>query len=239
MSNWDPYTVIDLDHCAQNGQIALWAQAIVDHFASYTEWSPSHQGLHIWLRGRLPGSRRRKDATELYDAKRSLTLTGWHLAGTPCTIEARQEELEGYYWQLFKEEQQDQARPVQPMLPVDVSDADLLARAMRAQSGARFARLWQGDACDYARPDGTVDWSRADLALCGMLAFWCAGDPARMDRLFRRSGLLRDKWDERRGAATYGQRTIERALASRHQLVRPNQQQPTAPLACVPAQKRR
>ncbi|GAB3686556.1 hypothetical protein GCM10028857_18780 [Salinarchaeum chitinilyticum] len=37
-----------------------------------------------------------------------------------------------------------------------------------------------------------------------------------MDRLFRRSGLLRDKWDEVHYAdgATYGERTIERAVAT-------------------------
>ena len=33
-----------------------------------------------------------------------------------------------------------------------------------------------------------------------------------MDRLFRQSGLLRDKWDEKRGAQTYGERTIMEAL---------------------------
>ena len=34
-----------------------------------------------------------------------------------------------------------------------------------------------------------------------------------MDRLFRRSGLMRPKWDERRGDRTYGARTLARALA--------------------------
>ena len=51
------------------------------------------------------------------------------------------------------------------------------------------------------------------MALCSHLAFWCAGDAARMDRIFRRSGLMRDKWDSRRGGTTYGAQTIERAIA--------------------------
>jgi hypothetical protein len=36
-----------------------------------------------------------------------------------------------------------------------------------------------------------------------------------MDRLFRQSGLMREKWDEVHFAdgATYGERTIERAIA--------------------------
>lgn len=114
LSESDPYTVIDLDHCAQNGQIVLWARTVVDHFASYTEWSPSRQGLHIWLRGCLPGPRRRKEAIELYDAKRFLTLTGWHLAETPGTIEERQEELERFYAHLFREEAPHHVLPAQP-----------------------------------------------------------------------------------------------------------------------------
>jgi primase-polymerase (primpol)-like protein len=53
------------------------------------------------------------------------------------------------------------------------------------------------------------------MALCCLLAFWTAGDPTRVDRLFRQSGLLREKWDEVHFAdgATYGERTVERACA--------------------------
>ena len=45
-----------------------------------------------------------------------------------------------------------------------------------------------------------------------MLAFWTT-NPDQIDRLFRTTGLLRAKWDEQRGTATYGQRTIAEALA--------------------------
>src|ERR1041385_2785375 len=34
-----------------------------------------------------------------------------------------------------------------------------------------------------------------------------------MNRLFRQSALMRPKWDERRGERTYGERTIEHAIA--------------------------
>ena len=34
--------------------------------------------------------------------------------------------------------------------------------------------------------------------------FWCGGDTERVDRLFRRSGLMRDKWDRQTGDASYG-----------------------------------
>ena len=39
--------------------------------------------------------------------------------------------------------------------------------------------------------------------------------------LFRHSGLIRDKWDEKRGAQTYGERTITEALARQTEHYRP------------------
>lgn len=65
------------------------------------------------------------------------------------------------------------------------------------------------------------DRSAADMALCSHLAFWCAGDAERMDRIFRRSGLMRDKWDARRGGSTYGAQTIGRAVAGCTEFYRP------------------
>jgi primase-polymerase (primpol)-like protein len=41
-----------------------------------------------------------------------------------------------------------------------------------------------------------------------MLMFWCSGDLDRVDRLFRQSGLMRDKWDRKTGEDTYGAKTI-------------------------------
>jgi primase-polymerase (primpol)-like protein len=72
----------------------------------------------------------------------------------------------------------------------DDDDEALIARAHGAANGSKFARLWRGDTSGY---DG--DESRADLALLSLLAFWCSGDSVRIDRLFRRSGLYRAKWE--------------------------------------------
>ena len=210
LTPWDPFVGIDLDHAVEEGRITLWAQSIIDHFGSYTEWSPSHTGVHIWIRGSLPGPRRRKGSIEMYQDFRSLTLTGWHLEGTPLQIGQRQEEMEDYYRHLFPPEEPRQLSPsAPPQLPTNMSDADLLERAMRARNGFRFARLWAGDTEQHK------DHSSADLALCGYLAFWTRGDAARIDRLFRQSGLMRSKWDQIHysNGDTYGQRTITLALA--------------------------
>ncbi|WP_429003043.1 hypothetical protein [Thermophilibacter mediterraneus] len=37
----------------------------------------------------------------------------------------------------------------------------------------------------------------------------------------RRSGLMRDKWDSRRGGTTYGAQTIERAISSATEFYQP------------------
>lgn len=45
-------------------------------FKSYTEVSPSGNGLHIIVKGKIPGSRRRKGNIEMYDSGRFFTMTG-------------------------------------------------------------------------------------------------------------------------------------------------------------------
>jgi putative DNA primase/helicase len=44
--------------------------------------------------------------------------------------------------------------------------------------------------------------------LVSHLAFWTGGDPDRIDRLFRSSGLYREKWER----ADYRAKTVARAL---------------------------
>jgi primase-polymerase (primpol)-like protein len=80
------------------------------------------------------------------------------------------------------------------------TDNDLIALACRRE---KFLRLWQGDIGAYGR-----DHSRADAALCTMLAFYTGKNPERMDRLFRRSKLMRPKWETR----SYRNATIAKAL---------------------------
>jgi len=100
--------------------------------------------------------------------------------------------------------------PAQRVTPIStLSDSELLQRAKGGKNGARFSALMDGDTTAYGG-----DHSRADQALINDLAYWSNGDAAQMDRIFRQSGLMRDKWDERRGRVTYGEMTITNALES-------------------------
>ncbi len=204
----DPFCGIDLDQCRTiNGVITPKALELIETFGSYTELSPSATGAHILIKAKLRGNGRRTGQVEIYDSGRYFTVTGKHLAGTPLVIHSRQQELDTLMNQLFA--------PVVSMpmetLPVaaNISDEELIERAKNARDGQRFRRLWSGDASEYGN-----DHSRADLALCRTLAFWCGGNSERIDRLFRRSGLMREKWDRRTGATAYGALTIRAALCS-------------------------
>lgn len=46
------------------------------------------------------------------------------------------------------------------------------------------------------------------MALCGMLAYWTGRDPERMDRIFRSSALMREKWNRE----DYSKNTIQMAI---------------------------
>ena len=200
---------VDLDHCIDDGIIQPWALRIVRALDSYTEVSPSGTGLRVFGLGVKPGERSKSGAIELYDrtSTRFLTFTGRHLPGTPLELRDMTAELADLYRETFPEPAPQPARRAEPA-PVDIDDADLLAAAMAAHNGARFAALWQGDTSAYPSP------SEADLALCCHLAFWTGGDADRIDRLFRASALYRDKWDARHSGigATYGAMTIGVAL---------------------------
>jgi hypothetical protein len=70
------------------------------------------------------------------------------------------------------------------------------------------AALMEADDRFIKVKDGAFDWSRADLSLMNALADFTGDDPARMDRLFRRSTLFREhRWNE-----NYQTRTIAFAL---------------------------
>ncbi|MCH7577961.1 MAG: AAA family ATPase [Chloroflexi bacterium] len=204
----DPFAGVDLDHCrnSETGEIDPEVREIVGRLDSYTEVTPSGTGLHVICRGALPPGGRKKGTLEVYDCARYFTVTGRHLEGTPTTIEERTEQLATVHARYF-----GKAEAKAPKAKVAASllhDAELLEKARAAKNGAKFTALMGGDTSGYDSQ------SEADGALCSLLAFW-SRDAIQIDRLFRQSGLYREKWDERHygDGHTYGEGTIEGALA--------------------------
>lgn len=194
---------VDLDHViGTDGVIEPWAAEVIERFrGAYIERSPGGDGLRIFCRGiaRHSGKGGPGNRCELYGkgSPRYLTVTG-HRLGEGEVIEA-QAALDWLHARHFVKA----AAPAPQAVAGALSDDDVMRRAAAAANGPKFARLFAGQ--------GGEDASASDAALLGILAFWTQ-DAAQLDRLFRRSGLMRPKWDEQRGATTYGERTIAAVL---------------------------
>ena len=109
---------------------------------------------------------------------------------------------------------------------MDRSDEELLRTACAARDGERFSALYAGNWQAYYNSH-----SEADLSFCNLLAFWFGADVERMDHVFRTSGLMRPKWDERRGAKTYGRWTLERAVSDCQEVYTPSPEPDKTPFA--------
>ena len=230
-SDGDPFAGIDIDHCIDaEGAIDPKTAAILRTLDSYAEVSPSGTGVHCIIRARLNGGRRRAGNFESYDTGRYFCMTGRHLPDTPTSIEERQAALEEVRAVVFPEECKPRA-PATPAALDSADDRELLELASKAKNGADFDRLYRGSW------DGYDSQSEADLALANMLAFWAGPDPPRVDRLFRGSGLMREKWNTLHGQATYGEMTIARALEGRSDFYTPRERTVARVVAARPGEQ--
>jgi len=150
----------------------------------------------------------------------------------PC-----QDALDALYARVFGQEDVDPfpefRATASPSEPLSDEDDDRLGKARTSKNGSRFVRLHDvGDISAYGN-----DRSRADQAHCNDLAFWFDADPARIDRVFRASALMRPKWDERHAGdgATYGEMTIAKAVASCPEPYRPAGPRPRLRVVPKPA----
>lgn len=217
----DGWVGVDLDHCMEGQQLNPPAGEILGQLGGYAETSPSGSGLHIILHSSLGGGGRRGNiggqAVEVYPAGRYFTMTGDVLpgyehimedkGGIPALVAALDEAKQ----RKAKPGRRPQGEKPRPAAVLSVDIDSLLARARQSKQGAAFSALY--DAGDLAAYQG--DGSRADQALCNMLCFWLRADAAAIDEAFRRSALMRPKWDELHdpaGGRTYGRMTIDKAI---------------------------
>jgi putative DNA primase/helicase len=189
----DTFVGIDLD------DINKWngSSDIVNKFNSYCEISPSKKGLHIICEGYLPGevhSRKvgsHKDGEIcVWDSGRFMTVTlnpldinNEHF----LTISKNQEAIDWLYESL--------------------DDKGLVSKILRSEYSKKFADLWAGSWNKYYPSQ-----SEADLALMRILANnHCPMH--QIDRIFKKTKLYRQKYNEKRGTSTYGMQTLEKALS--------------------------
>ncbi len=189
-----PYVGVDIDHCVKDGAIASHAVEILKALNSYAEHSPSGTGIHILCKGNIARACKiSKIGLEIYTKGRFFTVTGNRLENYPAGLNECTDALKGIFSRFVDE------------TPAD----DILSLIAKSKDADKFQRLYSGQwQNDYPSQ------SEADLALCNKLAFWTGKDTGHMDSLFRQSGLMRPKWDEKHfsDGKTYGQALIEKAI---------------------------
>jgi hypothetical protein len=211
-----PYVGVDLDSCInpKTKEPQDWARATLSQFKSYSEISPSECGYKILLKGKLDKGHHAAKIG-VFQSTRYFCLTG-HVVNGFGKIEERQKELDA----LIKREWPEDLEETGPLFTPDktpspeltIADIDIYEKAGNAQNGEKFLSLWEGS------NEGYPSASEGDAAFCSMLAFWTQ-DPAQIDRLFRTSKRMRDKWDR----ADYQDRTIKKALSNLKETYNPPQ----------------
>lgn len=216
------YFGVDLDHCLDNVD---FVDEFVETLQSYAEISTSGDGIHIICKGKLPDGARRRGSVEMYSSGRYFICTGNVYNDNYLTVKDCTESIKvlhsKYLPTLVPKAETSNRQAV-----VDLDDAEVIDKARNCKTGYLFAALYEGN-WQGAFPSQ----SEADLAFCNQLAFWTGRNEAQMDRIFRSSGLMRPKWDKKRGAETYGNITIGKACAACTEVYEPGKYSDDASLA--------
>jgi hypothetical protein len=209
---------VDLDNCIhpKTGELSRLAVRVLKLLPTYAEVSPTGTGIKLLVKGRVPRAVK-TDAIEVYSEARYFTITGHRLADAPTSVVACPDALRYLYRRFRKRPARSAAKPAAAMglattagqgyaLADQLDDAELIRRARDSKrNGSAFARLWAGDAGGYRSR------SEADAALVNHLLYWANCDLERVDRLFRQSGLMREKWNRE----DYRRKTFELAQQNR------------------------
>ena len=205
-SEHDPYCGIDLDDARdpETQTIRPEAQAIIDRFDSFTEWSISGNGVHIYIRGELPAGGNRTGKIEVYNRDRFFVVSG-NVILNPGYIGDRDDELADWHRETFPKAYAPKPEPRAASTgSLSVDDTELLQACM---GNAKFQRLHAGDDGDYPDGKGGTNTSDADLGFLGVIVR-NGGTRAQAEDFLRRF-RDRPKLDKHR---TYVDMTLDRAF---------------------------
>lgn len=215
----DPFYCLDIDGALQPDN--TWSPLATELCQTFPdaliELSHSRKGLHIWFKAQKfeHGSKNIPLNIELYSHKRFIAL-GQVLQGSPDAKDYS-DEVNRIIAKYFPKTEETVAaewttthcegsNPIQDDEKLIAKAHEIYGKAEKAFTGdSTFGRLWSGDLTDY---DG--DASSADAAMAQYLSFMTGNNCERIERLMRKSALVRDKWDNHK---SYMQRTILKAVA--------------------------
>jgi len=250
---------IDLDDCRDpdSGDLEAWANDLIESVRTFTEISPSGTGLHLYGLGFVPDGGNRGDIpdapghVEMYDSGRFFTVTGARVDGTPDGVEQVNDGIDDVHAEYIRDDEPDtnsskatgdggvavDSAGANPTLDdresgsTDLSDEDqqLLSDVLGDDGSGYLLDLWTGDWKQHTdRWEGGSSHSEADLALCSLLAKH-TDDAEQIDRLFRASGLYREKWNR----DDYAERTIKKALSGTTEYYEPPSDEDSPPIERV------
>ena len=213
------YFFLDIDH---KGLSDPYVQLLLERFDSYAEYSISGDGVHIYgkydLRkiptfidkeGKLKldkafYQKNSNNSTELYFGgitNRFAVYTGNTIRDVPlkeCTdalLTTLDKDMRRVQKQKYSAKRDGGDKEV----------FDIVSNLLKQKNGKKFSKLYNdGDFSDYGSQ------SEADCALCAMIAFRTGADPQMIDKVFRSSALMRDKWDR----DDYAESTIEKGIGA-------------------------
>ena len=216
---------IDIDHCIrEDGSLNDVAASILGIFPdAYFERSPSGTGLRGFFKlspdfaydKTVYYINNRKHGLEVYlpgVTNRFVTVTGDMLRNGAVT--RNDDALRTLLDTFMKRSTRVSSKTVEPVSYLD--DEGVITHASASESGDKFKALYAGN-----WEEGYDSQSDADMALVSILAFWCGNVEEQIDRIFRTSGLMRNKWDRMTGDSTYGQITIRNAVSTNGEIYTP------------------
>lgn len=221
------YVGLDIDHIDSNledwragdndpNNLVNKFQDLTDN--TYMEVSQSGTGIHAIFKGKIPGKRRRKGNYEMYQTGRFFALTGNNIIPDPTIKSMSDDEMKTLYEFLFGKDNIVQLHSESDNItPVDLSVAEIIKRAENsAKTGTRFTMFMKGGWEQFY-----ASHSEADMAFANDLAFWTGRDFHKMDTIFRNSSLMREKFDEKHGAVTYGTSLLNKAINETQNIYNP------------------
>lgn len=173
---------------------------------TYLEVSQSGKGIHAIFKGKIPGKHRRHANYEMYESGRFFALTG-NTIGKPVVKSLNHKEMQRLYEFAFGKDKVVAIHDNQDKRLNNLSVSEIIDRMLSSARGQRDKLFMNGGWEKFY-----TSHSEADLAFANDLAFWTGKDFHKMDEIFRNSSLIRDKWDEKRGATTYGIATLNKAI---------------------------
>lgn len=228
LSDGDPYFLLDLDDCHDGSDWAPGVYSILSMFpGAATEVSINGRGLHVigqcqsqWLQERRNKFNLHNVACEFYFTGRFVALGHGFKGDFDLDWTNVLQQIVPIREHVHKLELVDETDPewAGPSDDAELVQIMLSARGSTSQmfgDKASVRDLWEARVEPLAKTYPSVnndvfDRSSADAALMAHLAFWTGKNTARMDRIFRQSGLMREKYEKR---PDYVRSTISGAVA--------------------------